>query len=417
MKLGSKPLAVLKSEQAQAVAGLTLETSFLAFVALFFFSRKAADVALILLALSWMVRRFGCSPFFPSSRLRLPLLFFLISMLLSALFAEERSHSLTQLYSQVPKILVIFLGSWEYLRDEEQYRRLFWVSTWVILLIGVDGLAQLVQGHDWIRGSELWRGRVTAHFASPTFFAYPFPLLAFPLSLWGERIGWWKRAGVGLAMLTFLLSSFATRTRSVWIALALVLLFLFLSSSHKIPYLIGIGFVALALAVLPISKARERLFSAANFLSEQRYQRILAWQISYRMFLSRPLLGKGLDFFDRYQRNEALQRPYLSPLLYEKLRKGGKGVVFPIYHPHSIYLELLASQGVVGMAAFLSILAVLIHSLWKGKRSPPLPFLGTSAALLSFLVLGAVGTSFYHPWSYGIFWLLAGMGMSLRGEE
>ncbi|MDH7500943.1 MAG: hypothetical protein QHH30_11245, partial [candidate division NC10 bacterium] len=94
MKLGNDLLAFLKSERAQALADLILETSFLAVIALFFFSRRATDVALILLALSWMVRRLPCSPFFPRSRLGLPLLFFLISMLLSALWAEERSHSI-----------------------------------------------------------------------------------------------------------------------------------------------------------------------------------------------------------------------------------------------------------------------------------------------------------------------------------
>ncbi|MDH7500466.1 MAG: O-antigen ligase family protein, partial [candidate division NC10 bacterium] len=319
--------------------------------------------------------------------------------------------------SEAPKILVIFFGSLEYLRDEGRYRRLFWVSSWVILLIGIDGFVQYWRGQDLIREVGLWRGRVRAHFASPTFFQYVLPLLPLSLALWEERISGWKKAFLAMAVMALAASSLLSRTRSVWIALALTVLFMSIFSRRRIFYLLLIGLFALGSAALPLGSGRASPLSLTGFLAEQRYQRMLAWQISYRMFLSRPLLGKGPDFFDRYQRNAALQQPYLSPQLYEKLAKGGKGVVFPIYHPHSIYLELLASQGIIGMAAFLWILATLAFSLWKGRKGPPLAFLGTSAALLCFLALGAVGTSFYQPWSYGIFWLLAGMGMSLRERD
>ena len=256
-----------------------------------------------------------------------------------------------------------------------------------------------------------------AHFSAPTFFEYPLPLFSFPLLLLEERGEWWKRAFLGLAVLAFALSAAFSGTRSVWIALALILILVALSSRRRILYLCSLGILILAVAVLPIAKTRHRLSSLEDLVSEQRYQRMLSWQISYRMFLSRPILGRGLDFFEKYKKNAELQRPYLSPSLYERVKARGKGVVFPVYHPHSIYLEVLASQGVIGMAAFLSILIVLFHSLWRKRRGPPLLLWGTRAALLSFLICGALGTSFYHLWSYGTFWLLAGMGLALKGEN
>jgi O-antigen ligase len=228
---------------------------------------------------------------------------------------------------------------------------------------------------------------------------------------------WWERAFLGLAALAFAACSFFSGTRSVWIALALILFLVALSSRRRVLYLSSIGILVLALAILPLAKSRHRLSSMGDLISEQRYQRVLAWQISYRMFLSRPILGKGLDFFEKYKRNAELQRPYLSPSLYERVKARGKGVVFPVYHPHSIYLEVLASQGLIGMAAFLFVLIALLLALWRRRRGPPLFFGATLASLLSFLVCGAVGTSVYHLWSYGIFWLLAGIGLSLKGEN
>jgi len=417
MRRWQQALCWLRSDPVQGMADLVFEASFLALVMVLFFSRDASNVALILFGLSWMVRRLAVSPFLPPVSLRFPLLFFLISLALSAVFSETRSHSLQQLFSEVPKVLVIFFGSLEYLKDQARLRRLFWAATWVILIIGVDGLLQFFNGHDLIRGAGLWKGRVRAHFPSPTFFEYPLPFFPLSLLLMEERTKWWKRALVGLAAISFAASSVLSQTRSVWIALAFTLLFLTLFSRHKLPYLIFIGCCLLALALLPMTRGKQRLLTIGDFFSQQRYQRILGWQISYRMFLSRPLLGKGLDIFDKYKRNAELQKPYLPPPLYEKVTKKGSGAVFPIYHPHNIYLEILASQGLVGIASFTSLLVALALSLWRRRRGPPLYPLATSASLLSFLICAAAGTSFYHFWSYAIFWLLFGMGMAFEGED
>ena len=410
-------LNLLRSERVQDIADLVLETSFLAFVFLIFFSDRAGNAALILVALSWIIRRLACSPFLPQVPLRLPLLLFLISLLLSSFFAEDLSHSFRDFFSKAPKILVVFFGSLEYLRDRDRYRKLFWVSTWVILLIGADGLVQYLRGYDLIREAGLWKGRVRAHLGSPAFFEYVLPFLPFSLCLWGEGGNGWKRAFLGVAAVAFVASALLSQTRSVWIALSLVILFLAAFSRHRIPLLISIALMILALGMLPMARGRASLFSVRDLISEQKHQRLLAWQISYRMFLSRPILGKGVDFFDNYKRNAQRQRPYLSPSLLEEIARGGKGIVFPIYHPHSIYLELLAGQGLVGMATFVFVLTILLLSLWKKRRGPPLPLLATSASLLSFLVCGAVGTSFYDFRSFAMFWLLAGMVMSLEGKE
>jgi O-antigen ligase len=417
MKGWKAVLDALRSARGQEIADAVLDTSFLGFLSLVFFSPRAADVALIFLVPSWILRRLSAPSFWPSLPLGKPIVLFLISLVLSTLFSEIRSHSLHQLTSEAAKSLVIFLGTLEYLRDEGRFRRLFWVSAWVIFLIGMDGLLQLLTGHDFIRGAALWRGRVRAHFPAPTFFEYPLPLFPFALLLLEKGTKWWGRAFSGLAVIAFAASAAFSGTRSVWIVLPLVMFLMAFGSRRRALYFSVIGILIVGLAILPLARGRHRLSSMGDLVSEQKYQRILAWQITYRMFLSRPILGKGLDIFDKYKRNAELQKPYLSPSLYERVKKRTKGVVFPIYHPHSIYLEILASQGLIGMAAFLSVLIALFRALWERRRGPPILFWGTLASWLSFLLCGAVGTSFYHLWSYGIFWLLAGIGLALKGEN
>jgi O-antigen ligase len=412
-----KALTFLRSEGVQSMADTVMETSFLGFLSLFFFSNRAADFALILMGLSLIVRRFSAPSFVPQTSLAKPLLFFFFSLLLSALFSETRAHSFRQVSSEILKTLVIFYGTLEYLRGQDRFRRVFWASAWVVFVIGADGLLQFVLGQDLIRGAALWKGRVRAHFSSPTFFEYALPLFPFPLLLLEQGRDWWKRAFLALVVIAFAASCVLSGTRSVWIALALILLLVALPSRHRVLYLSLIGILILALAILPVAKSKKRLSSLGDLVAEQKYQRMLAWQITYRMFLSRPVLGKGPDFFEKYERNEELQKPYLPPSLAEEVKARGKRMVFPIYHPHSIYLEILASQGLVGMAAFLSILIALFFSLGRGRRGPPLLFRGTLASLLSFLICGAAGTSFYRLWSYGIFWLLAGIGLALKGGD
>jgi len=409
--------SLLSSRRLAEAAGLVLETSFLAFLGLLFFSRPAGDVALILVGLSWVVYRLSSPPFWPPGRVMLPLLVFLASMLLSTLWAEDRSHSFQQFVSQAPKMVAIFLASWEYLRTKEHRERFFWVSTTVLLLVGVDGIMKFLRGEDVIGGVALWRGRVRAHFARPTFFEYVLPMLPWSLALGEGKIrGWWRKGMLGMAGGTFVFSSLLSRTRSVWLALGLISASMVAFSRRRLWYLLLLAVVLLSWVALPLARGRSNPFSLSEFVEEQRYQRMLAWQITFRMFLDRPLLGKGPDFFENYERNAPRQEQYVPPNLRQELKKRKGGVVFPIYHPHNIYLEILASQGLLGLAAFLFLLVMLLRNLGgpRGRASPL--FMPTAVSLFTFLFCGTWGTSAYDFWSYGVLWLLAGMGMRL-GEE
>jgi O-antigen ligase len=120
---------------------------------------------------------------------------------------------------------------------------------------------------------------------------------------------------------------------------------------------------------------------------------------AWHVFTDHPILGVGPGHFAEYY-----SIPYGNRvgLIEQRLK----------YRGHNLYLETLAETGVLGLACIVSILAVMIHGLWKERKrleqSHP-ELADTAAAFLLSLTAYAMSAAFDHLSYQRYFWLLVAL--------
>jgi hypothetical protein len=126
--------------------------------------------------------------------------------------------------------------------------------------------------------------------------------------------------------------------------------------------------------------------------------RLDLWRAAFAMWREYPLLGVGPDNYRlRYG-------PYL-----------GYDVWYQSNHANNLYIELLATMGVFGLAAFLGFVSVVLVQSWRllqrlqGQRQTSLLVLGLVGCLAASLLHGLF--DHFLPWmsTLGLFWLVAGL--------
>jgi O-antigen ligase len=80
-------------------------------------------------------------------------------------------------------------------------------------------------------------------------------------------------------------------------------------------------------------------------------------------------------------------------------------------HPHNIYLEILAENGLIGLSIFLlflgNLLSKVLHNT-RGLINQPIMFGAAMTLLIKFLPIVSSG-SFYVAWSTASLWLMMGI--------
>ncbi|HTU26669.1 MAG TPA: O-antigen ligase family protein [Pirellulales bacterium] len=176
----------------------------------------------------------------------------------------------------------------------------------------------------------------------------------------------WPRAGrsgqlviLSLAPL-YALGIYSTFTRSAWLGLALGLLVVLAFSLKRAWRTAVIG--TLVIATLPLvalnweklmSFKRDKELSAAEAAESAKLRPILA-VIAWHMFLDRPLFGSGYGQYLTESHAYLSDRSTDLPL--EKARP---------YVQHNVFLSLAVDTGLVGVSAFVVMLALWVRMAWR----------------------------------------------------
>ncbi|HEX9016493.1 MAG TPA: O-antigen ligase family protein [Chloroflexota bacterium] len=176
--------------------------------------------------------------------------------------------------------------------------------------------------------------------------------------------------------------------------------------------LVAAGMVAAAsVAAVPVLSS-ERLASHLSLTRGTSFIRLQLWESSLRMIADHPVLGVGMDNFlyqyrSLYMLPEAAAEPNLS-------------------HPHNLVLNFWLEVGILGLLAFLWILASLARSwaaLWRASSSPTERTIlaGIAGAAADFVSHGMVDNSYFLTDMAFHFWLLAAtigvLSRSLHGDR
>jgi len=204
---------------------------------------------------------------------------------------------------------------------------------------------------------------------------------------------------VALVFLVFLLASMiATLSRAGMLTLAvLVIVVVITMRSTRLKLAIFGGALITAIAIFQIPFVSKRLYR--QFDPSYPYNtfegRLQIWSDTLKMLRARPIFGSGLRAY------QTVMQAYVSP--------GHK----PELYPHNLFLAMWAELGLLGLIAFVVLLAML---LWRGWTSyarasgfaRPLLW-GTSAAFIAVAVHGMFDTPYYNNDISIEFWFVAAL--------
>lgn len=309
--------------------------------------------------------------------LDLPLLAFVGSAVLASIFAINRNVAIFGTYDR-----------WEGLLTIGSYALLFWLAVqllpgvpaarsviWGLLasgyLVGVVAILQsgfgLLGGGDFLGPSGVIRADVTL--ANPDFLGIFLGMLlpvAFAKVIGRRPIS--SRMVAANVVVILLLGLLATFTRAAWISAAIgviVVLALRQGRFHVWPLLISAVVIVGAVGVLAGTAATrpsasqpgflralaDRVLSIGDVGSGTANERLVAWKDTLPLIANRPITGYGPDTFG---------------LVYPQYQSvNWHGTLFD--KPHQDMLGVLASQGIVGLVAYVWILVSFVRAFWQGR--------------------------------------------------
>jgi O-antigen ligase len=175
-------------------------------------------------------------------------------------------------------------------------------------------------------------------------------LASVAMGLWARSADrrWKIAAAAFLALLApALLGSF---TRSAWIGTLVAAAVIVALTRAR--WLAALAAAAVGLVLVLPHGYRARALSAIDPANMYNVERIEMWRAGWRMFRDHPITGVGL------QDLHPLIERYVTP-----------GLEVPHGHLHSIYVQIAASMGLVGLAAFAWLVIGLFRTAGRGLRA------------------------------------------------
>jgi len=266
---------------------------------------------------------------------------------------------------------------------------------------GLDPLSK----SDWVR--------VPSTLAHPNLLA-AYLVMLLPLTL-ARLLAGRQRVWMGSLLVLQSLCLVFTYSRAGWLAamvgvLALGIAWLWVLGRRRLAMLLGVGAVLgwtilFAMSLLPplpgsAPHALQTLSSMFRWKGATVQIRLLGWQASLKAIGAHPWLGYGPATFRVVM--EWFMMPALAPF-------GGDAALGG--RPHNIFLEVAIESGLLGLAAYLGMLAALliplVALLQGGDREIALFRAGVLGALVANLV--TLLFSFESIATMVLFWALAGM--------
>jgi O-antigen ligase len=219
-----------------------------------------------------------------------------------------------------------------------------------------------------------------------------------------------------------LLSVLYTQSRGAFLALAVVVVLTMIEMRIRGPVLVALAVVGIAFLFLIPSKYTERIRTLDIFfqtnqnnsysIDESFVGRKEKMLTGLAMFRDNPILGVGFanytDNYWNYAGNLGLEASARNLTSERALRE-----------PHSLYIEILAETGLLGILAFLLFFGLIMKNIYQIRKtyrtrgSAPNEdwsawITSTGISILTFLVAGF----FLHGIGFRFIWVLAGMALS-----
>jgi hypothetical protein len=263
---------------------------------------------------------------------------------MSALWALDAQPVLSEM-STLIQLIGLYILVVDLVNSPEKIQNVLSVIIIVSLVLALLATFRLFSG-------ELVAGRVDTREITgddPNFLAaYLLPGAALLMARFGREVQLRKKLFLLLALLITVTGILATSSRGAVVALVLALSFGLMLDRRMwqvmLPALLVAGVVPFFLPSISL----ERIESIGT-LSDRGAGRLDIWLVGWRIFCANPLLGVGLGNF-----GVAFGR-YLFDTI-------GVAPQFPLvsHSPHSIFLGVLSSLGVIGFVLFVAVVGLSV---------------------------------------------------------
>jgi N-acetylglucosaminyldiphosphoundecaprenol N-acetyl-beta-D-mannosaminyltransferase len=226
----------------------------------------------------------------------------------------------------------------------------------------------------------------------------------------------WMQLAIATTLPLMAAGVFFTYTRSTWIGLAasgLVVAAIEIPKRWRLPAitmaaLFGLLMLSTSWSNL-IGLQREGTAADAEHSVDQR--KSFAY-VSWKMFQDNPVFGVGFGrFYDR-------KLPYLS----DRSQNFELDSIRPLHH-HNTLLSVLTETGLVGLATFVTLLAVWTQNAWRLARNASLPRSSRAFGVLMLAILvNYLCSALFHdltllPSQQMLLFALAGLAVNLRQQS
>ena len=373
---------------------------------------------------------------------------YLGGLLLSALFARDASIAAGRIQTFVLEGLILYWLIVNVIRRWAGLRRVIWTLLAAGALLGglslyqavsgsyqqsFGGLAQREMRFEMGRGDQsgIVEFRVSNRAGGPLGDGDPnryaqimlvlLPLAMFQLRSAGSRRARMCAAGLGILILSGILLSYS---RGAFVTLTGLLLAATFVRWMKPGHLLSSFLVAGILVALVAPTYYERIASvgaAASLVQDGNTAeadgsirgRATEMLAALNVFIDHPVVGVGPGQYTPFYSMEYQQD---SDIKFRDLRRNRRA--------HILYFELAAETGIIGLALFFSIVAVLLRELWRSRRfwASERPEFSDLATAFFLSICAYLGTAVFLHLSYErYYWLLIALAAAalqvLRSEE
>lgn len=323
-----------------------------------------ATVFFLLIAkgLAWKTER---KAFLSKHFMNWPWLLFILSLVLANTFSPERYESWKFFAERILMYVFAFWAAKELLVDRARINILVWVLFVSASVVALDCLWQFFTGKDFFFGHPIvYKGKALTgplgrHNYLSGYLEMVVPFVAI-LTLAKRKI---TKALLWLAISGLLFFSLIySFQRGVLLSVMLSIFLVILLLKKRLLFIAPV-LVLLVMVALP-QDFKQRFTDYINFSGSSVVEnvdgnedknifkagwstgRVYMWKVAYKMFRQRPILGHGLDAYNRYYNS-------------------GIDPKMPCSYAHNTYFQLAAEAGLLGLISFVALLCLYFWKIIK----------------------------------------------------
>ncbi|MBC8285609.1 MAG: O-antigen ligase family protein [Nitrospinae bacterium] len=391
-----------KTSRALPVLDKLIQFSLFTFVAFSMFSISVTQISFAIGALSWLLKVHLTKTWkeLSGTLVGLAILCFCLACVLSIVTSVDLESSLKLLKKLIQFVILFWVANT--VQDEKQRDLLFKLVILAGVAAAIYGLVPLLNPGSFSPERLYAATRPIGTMSVPSTFSgilMIVGLVALGRLLFRKPKEYWVLGSAGIISLGLLL----TLTRQAWLGFFIGSVFLLFFWNKK--YLIVVPLLLVGLLLFGPERIKDRMHSYTNLKDDQFRQRVLTWKGGWRIFKDHPITGCGFKCVD------SIHSQYPDPSGYVEYFRG----------MHSNIFQLLVDTGIVGFGTWLSIWAtyfIEVFKRWKtlarekSQDNAAGILMGSSAAIIGFLVGGFFETNIYDSEIAMLVYFLMGLSLA-----